>query len=116
MTTTYTEADWSEWRAFPDPRQGELLIAPYGPGLYELRHWHGKLILFGSSAHVASRMSSLLPHPYGTGTRNNTTKRNYVLAHCDDIEYRTLATATVEEARSIEAHLKAVGDNYVFAT
>jgi hypothetical protein len=116
MTTTYTEADWSEWRAFPDPRQGELLIAPYGPGLYELRHWHGKLILFGSSAHVASRMSSLLPHPYGTGTRNNTAKRNYVLAHCDDIEYRTLATATVEEARSIEAHLKAVGDNYVFAT
>jgi len=28
---------WSEWRRFPDPRKLEFLIAPFGPGCYELR-------------------------------------------------------------------------------
>jgi len=25
------------WRSFPDPRQGGILVAPFGPGCYELR-------------------------------------------------------------------------------
>jgi hypothetical protein len=25
---------WSEWRPFPDPRQGGMLTAPFGAGCY----------------------------------------------------------------------------------
>jgi hypothetical protein len=25
-------ADWSDWRAFPDPREKGILVAPFGPG------------------------------------------------------------------------------------
>ena len=65
---------------------------------------------------AACRRCCRTPTALAPATSYRQARRNYVLAHCDDIEYRTLATATVEEARSIEAHLKAVGDNYVFAT
>jgi hypothetical protein len=39
--------EWSEWHRFPDPRKGELLIAPFGPGCYELRHGT-QLVLYPS--------------------------------------------------------------------
>ena len=97
-----TEA-WSKWLPFPDPKAAGILTAPLGPGCYELRRRSsGKPILFGMSGHVASRISSLLPTPDGTGTRNNSDKREYVLKHLDDIEYRTTATLTRPEAVKIE--------------
>ena len=72
--------EWSDWRRFPDPRKLELLIAPFGPGCYELRNGM-QLVLFGKGNHVAERMASLLPPPYGCGTRNNQAKRKYVFEH-----------------------------------
>ena len=52
-------------------------------------------------------MTSLLPSPLGSGGRNNTAKRAYVKRHLKDIEYRTVATKTREEAKRIEDTLKA---------
>jgi hypothetical protein len=99
---------WSEWREFPDPRAGGILIAPFGPGCYELRN--GKeLVLFGIGRHVARPMTSLLPPPLGCGTRNNSDKRDYVQSHLAKIEYRTLACSKREEAAEVEGELKRNG-------
>jgi hypothetical protein len=107
--------EWSKWLRFPDPRKLELLIAPFGPGCYELRHGT-QLVLFGQGQNVASRMSSLLPAPFGCGTRNNQSKRKYVFAHLGEVEYRTLACASAADADRREKELKGNGSRYLFRT
>lgn len=97
--------DWSEWRPFPDPRDFGIVVAPFGPGVYELRNGEG-LVYCGSGGNVALRMSSLLPPPLGSGTRNNAKLRDYLLQNLHRIEYRTLACATREEATTREYELK----------
>ena len=78
-------AKWTDWRPFPDPAKGDLIVAPFGPGCYELRlAGSGRLVLFGSAGHVAYRMSSL--HPLGAGTRNNSDKRAYVGSHMPELQ------------------------------
>lgn len=100
------EYRWSRWRAFPDPRKGGILHAPIGPGVYQLRNRStGQLVLIGIGRSCAYRVSSLLPKPWGAGTRNNAAKRRYLLRQLKAIEYRTLACATRDEARAIEKRM-----------
>lgn len=109
---------FSDWRPFPDPRHGGELVAPFGPGCYELRRADARereLVLCGSSAHVCWRMTSLLPAPFGQGTRNNAAKRQYVWEHLSRIEYRTMPCASEEDARAAEDRLHAQ-NRYVFPT
>ncbi|MGI4794431.1 MAG: hypothetical protein ACRYG8_10225 [Janthinobacterium lividum] len=98
---------WSPWRPFPDPRTRGVLQAPFGPGVYELRLAppNGALVLVGIGANLAARMSSLLPVPLGCGTRSAADKRAYVLDHLNDMEYRTLACTTRDEAALLEGRL-----------
>lgn len=97
---------WSPWRSFPDPRRGDDVTAPFGPGVYDLRlRSTNEPILFGISSHVAARLASLLPTPLGRGTRNNLLKREFVLQHLNDIEYRTMACSTRPEAAHLERRL-----------
>jgi len=60
-------------------------------------------------------MTSILPRPLGSGTRNNDRKRDYVRRHLRDIEYRTRPCATRKEATAIEADLLSKKE-YVFGT
>lgn len=106
---------WSAWRPFPDPRKGDMLVAPIGPGCFEIRHSSGKLVLFGACSHTARRISSLLPKPIGTGAREDAERCGYCLAHIDDLEYRTLACATKPEALLAEQTLRANAARYQFA-
>jgi hypothetical protein len=110
--------EFNEYRPFPDPRKSEYLHAPYGPGVYDLRHIKSKQnVLFGISGRCAHRMSSLLPKPLGTGTRNNDKKRDYLLENIGDIEYRTCACKTRDEAAKIEQQIKQTPNNgYIFNT
>lgn len=106
---------WSKWLPFPDPRKGGYLHAPFGPGAYELRNRQtDEYVLFGNSENVAYRMSSLLPAPLGTGTRTNEDKKQYVLENIADVEYRTLACETKEQAEQEERVLKNSGKRYIF--
>jgi hypothetical protein len=106
---------WSRWQRFPDPRMGEFLHAPLGAGVYQLRNRAtGRLILFGIGKQCANRMSSLLPKPLGCGTRNNEHKRQYVLDHLTDIEYRCIACTTRRGAEAIERQF--AKDDYLFVT
>lgn len=106
--------NWSEWKPFPDPRNGEYLFAPYGYGVYQLRNIKtSEFVLFGCGNNLAFRMSSLLPKPLGQGTRKNEEKRIYVLNHLSHIEYRTVAFFKREHMIKCEYILKQ-GDNHLF--
>ena len=109
--------EWSEWRKFPDPRFCEFLIAPLGPGCYDIRRKDTEqLVCFGVGGHVALRMTSLLPAPLGRGTRNNKLKREYIAEHLPYIEYRTIPCTTRTEALKIEKGLKSNKKTYKFPT
>ena len=108
---------WSRWQAFPDPRSGGILTAPFGPGVYELRNRKtNELVLFGRSKNVASRMSSLLPAPLGAGKRNNKEKRIYVDTHLSDIDYRTKPCVDPDTAKMEEKRLRENRHRYIFLT
>ena len=48
-----------------------VFVAPFGPGVYELRNSQTReLVLFGSVKNLAYRMACLLPKPYGAGHRS----------------------------------------------
>ena len=111
----YSHNQWTDWKPFPDPTKGDFIVAPFGPGCYELRLMTGQLVLFGLAGHVAYRMSSL--HPSGAGTRNNSKKREYVGTHLPQIEYRVIAFASRDEARDFEQReLMSRRDQYIFKT
>ncbi|MBS1684464.1 MAG: hypothetical protein JSS76_06910 [Bacteroidetes bacterium] len=98
---------WSTWKAMPSPQTCRTISGPEGPGVYQISHTaSGELVQFGISKKCGKRMRSLFPKPYGTGTRNNENKRRYILEHWQDLQYRTLATETREEAYAIETKLK----------
>ncbi len=108
--------EWQKWRAFPDPRKGMYWVAPFGPGVYELRNIStNQLVLFGIGSNCAYRMSSLLPKPLGIGTRNNQAKREYVLNNINVIEYRCMACESKNRAREVENTLKKTRA-YIFNT
>lgn len=107
---------WSNWKSFPDPRKGDYLIAPLGSGVYQLRNTKcDKYVLFGTGKHLAHRMTSLLPKPFGTGTRNNEDKRRYILNNLQDIEYRTISFIESNDAKRFESYIKSV-EQYLFNT
>lgn len=94
---------WSRWAAFSDPRKQQSLRAPFGPGVYELRRkGTEKPVLVGFGINFAHRMTSLLPAPYGQGTRDNADKREYVLRYIRTIEYRCAACIDESSARALE--------------
>jgi len=108
-------ASWSPWAPFPDPREGGYLVAPFGPGCYELRIGD-QLLLFGGAGNVAQRMSSLLPEPWGCGRRNNMRKRQAVFDNLGVVEYRTLACDNRAAAALEEAKMRARKAEYLFGT
>ncbi len=113
---TLYKTGWNEWKAFPNPKKREYLYAPFGPGVYQLRNKEtGEFVLFGTGGHLALRMTSLLPEPYGAGTRHNAGKREYVWKHIEKVEYRTIAFPSKETAKSFESLVKGKED-YLFNT
>src|SRR5205085_466147 len=107
---------WSKWQPMPSPESCRKITAPKNSGVYQIRNKQTeKLILFGSGKECQKRMKSLFPTPHGTGTRNNLDKRNHVLDHWKNLEYRTMETGTIEEAKKIENILKAK-KNHLFNT
>lgn len=98
---------WSEWQRFPDPRRGESLHAPIGPGVYEVRHApSGKQVAFGHAAHLAGALSTL-SHEGPLPIWRRLLGRRPLPYRLHDLEYRTCAVATRHEARSVASRLEA---------
>lgn len=107
MCEKFLNYNWSEWHNFPDPSKGEYLYAPFGLGLYQLRNVKTEeYVLFGKVINCAYRISSLLPKPYGQGTRNNLEKREYLLKNLADIQYRTISFLSKSEMDITEKEIK----------
>lgn len=107
---------WSDWKEMPSPENCREIQGPTGPGVYQIRNKKtNQLIQFGIGNECKKRMNSLFPKPYGSGTRNNSDKRNYILINWADLEYRTLDTATKTAAKRIEDQIKGQ-NNHLFNT
>jgi len=100
----------------PSPEDCKNIDGPQGPGVYQVRNIKtDQLIQFGIGIKCQKRMKSLFPSPYGSGTRKNPDKRDYILKYWMHLAYRTYSTDTREEAARIEAGLKAQ-HNHLFNT
>lgn len=103
------ELAWTAWKKIPSPENCRLIDGPKGPGVYQIRNrLTAEFIQFGESVNCQKRMKSLFPKPFGTGTRNNEQKRIYILNNWQVLEYRTVQTATKEEAFMIDRFLKSL--------
>src|ERR1022692_895351 len=101
--------DWSDWKPMPAPEYCRAIDGPVGPGVYQVRNKNtNQFIQFGEGGACQIRMRSLYPKPFGTGTRNNEAKRNYILQHWKSLEYRTLSTNSKAEAVIVDRKLKAL--------
>lgn len=109
-------SEWTNWRPMPPPEDCRLIAAPKGPGVYQIRNKiTGQFIQFGIGVECQKRMKSLFPEPYGCGKRNNSSKRQYILANWKSLEYRTLPTTTRDEAKRVEDDIKRQ-NNHLFNT
>lgn len=108
--------NWTNWKPMPSPPDCKNIEGPEGPGVYQIRNIKtDQLIQFGNGIECQKRMKSLFPPPYGSGTRNNSDKRDYILKNWMNLAYRTYPADTREEAARIEADLKAQ-HNHLFNT
>lgn len=99
--------NWSKWKQMPSPDECRRIDGPRGPGVYQIRNkLTNQYIQFGISIECQKRMKSLFPSPQGSGKRNNTDKREYILKNWTNLEYRTFETETREEAKRIEDGIK----------
>lgn len=106
--------NWTAFFHFPSPIRMGYLHAPFGPGVYELKNVKTEeLVYVGEGGHVALRMTSLLPAPYGKGTRNNAKLRQYIFDNLADIHYRTLACKDKATAKLIQDEM-IDNHNYLF--
>ena len=88
-------ASWSEWKRYPRALRNEKLEAPIGPGIFEVRHVSsGALFTFEASDNLAHALSSLTSRSKSFTSWFG--KRDAMLP---DLEYRTFATATREDAK-----------------
>lgn len=105
---------WTNWIKFPSAQRIRDIRGPKGPGIYQIKNIKTEeLILFGIGELCQKRMQSLMPAPYGSGTRNASDKREYVLEHYEDLVYRFIATKTREEAADFERFIRSQ-NNHLF--
>jgi hypothetical protein len=85
---------WSEWKRYPRPDRGENIVAPIGPGLYEVRYaGTGALHSFEGVDNVAQALALLR-----VGSRSWFRRRGR--ATLPELEYRTCATHSKADAKA----------------
>jgi len=101
--------NWSEWVQMPSPETCRDIKGPTESGVYQIKNRKTKeFIQFGESKTCQERMKSFFPKPFGKGTRNNERKRLYILENWEDLDYRTIATVSKEDAVAIDRFLKSL--------
>jgi hypothetical protein len=102
---------WTSWKRFPLAGLNELIEAPVGPGVYEVRHiTSGELIAFGDTGNLARTLATLGPQLHRPLWRALFSRRNGTRP--GDVDYRTCATATRREAKIVARQLLGRRDAY----
>lgn len=102
---------WTSWKRFPDSHNSELVEAPIGPGVYEVRHAEtGEVVAFGHAASVANAIGALKIN----GNAGMWAKLFHRSASIpvNELEYRTCATATKSEAKTAVKRLEGLRQQY----
>jgi hypothetical protein len=102
---------WTSWKRFPDAHSGDLVEAPIGPGVYEVRHVEtGELIAFGHSGSVANAIGELKIN----GKAGMWAKLFHRSASIpvSELEYRTASAASRSEAKVAAKRLKGLRQQY----
>jgi len=105
-------SSWADWKPFPNPHHGGHIDAPIGPGVFEVRHTGtGEQVAFAYSSNVAQSLAILLPKP-ASGLRLLFARKrtNY---RSDELEYRTCAATSAEEARAMAERLRGRREAYM---
>lgn len=98
-------SSWAVWKLFPDPRSGEHLDAPIGPGVFEVRVIDtGRQLAFAHSGNVARSLACLLP-PQRSSLRALFRRRNDYTHRSHELEYRTYSAGTTREAKNVVERL-----------
>lgn len=86
---------WGEWKRYPNIVRGENIVAPIGPGIFEVREASsGALFAFGAVDSVAVALSQLPSRPGKLASWFS--RREQPLP---ELEYRTCATLTKSDAK-----------------
>ena len=102
---------WTDWKRFPDSHNGELVEAPIGPGVYEVRHADsGEVIAFGHAASVANAIGELKINGNAGMFAKLFHRSASIPVH--ELEYRTCATATRAEAKVAAKRLAGLRQQY----
>ena len=82
------DVSWTNWIKFSPPEKARD-IRGKGPGIYQIKNAKtDEPVLFGIGSECQKRMRSLMPAPWGSGTRNLSDKREYVYENYKDLVYR----------------------------
>lgn len=89
-------ANWSDWKHYPRASRGEIIQAPVGPGLYEVRVAQtGALFAFEATDNLAQALAKISapskPFISWFGRRDATL--------LPDLEYRTFSTSSRANAK-----------------
>jgi len=102
---------WSGWKRFPDVKGGDLIEAPAGPGVYEVRHTlTGRVMAFGHAGNVAHTIAGLKfdgdvsPFAKFFG-------RQPLVSRLADLEYRTCEAASRADAKTAAKRLLGLRQN-----
>jgi hypothetical protein len=104
---------WTSWKRFPDSQRGELMQAPVGPGVYEVRRIsNGEVVAFGPSASVARDLAAFRPAasrlPWARPF-----EREEAAARASEFEYRTCSALSKHEAKEMARHLQGRREIYL---
>jgi hypothetical protein len=92
---------FTAWKQFPDSQRGGVVEAPIGPGVYEVRLIaNSEPVAFGYSKRVAQDLSRLRPNTTAPSWMRRLMRDAEGLTP-SELEYRTCAAATLDEAKSI---------------
>jgi len=91
---------WSGWKRFPDIKSGDVVEAPAGPGVYEVRHTlTGRGMAFGHARDVAKTIAELKADG-DAGLFARLFRRAPLAARLADLEFRTCAAASRADAKT----------------
>ncbi len=102
---------WGGWKRFPDVKSGDVVEAPAGPGVYEVRHMMtGRVMAFGHSGDVAHTIAGL-KFDGGGGPIVNFFRKPPLVSRISDLEYRTCAAGSRAEAKIAAKRLLGLRQN-----